>query len=239
MGLDVKYGLKAGLALDLTVNTDFAQAEVDEQQVNLTRFPLFFPEKRDFFLENSGQFTMSSQGFERLMDLFFSRRIGLSATGQPIGIAGGARVTGKMAGGNNVAVMDLQTEEQDGRPAENFLVARYSKDVSRRSKVGGLFVNKESMNSSRFNRTMAADALFAPTPSFSLHSFIAKTSTPGVERRPARLPRPRALPEHALEYHSPSSPTSTGTSTPKSGSCRAPASASRSSTSSAIRGRAG
>lgn len=181
VGLDVKYGLKAGLALDLTVNTDFAQAEVDEQQVNLTRFQLFFPEKRDFFLENSGQFTMGGQGFERVMDLFFSRRIGLSDAGQVIGILGGARVTGKMPGGHNVAVMDLQTEEVDGRPAENFLVARYSKDVARRSKVGGLLINKESMSSGRFNRTMAADALFAPTQAFSLHSFIAKTSTPGVE----------------------------------------------------------
>ena len=65
IGVDVKYGLGHGLALDVTVNTDFAQAEVDEQQVNLTRFPLFFPEKRDFFLENSGQFTVGSQGLER------------------------------------------------------------------------------------------------------------------------------------------------------------------------------
>src|SRR4029077_4937440 len=76
VGADVRYGLGHGLALDLTVNTDFAQAEVDEQQVNLTRFQLFFPEKRDFFLENSGQFSVSTQGLERLMDLFFSRRIG-------------------------------------------------------------------------------------------------------------------------------------------------------------------
>jgi hypothetical protein len=180
VGLDVKYGLRAGLALDLTVNTDFAQAEVDEQQVNLTRFALFFPEKRDFFLENSGQFTVSTQGFERVMDLFFSRRVGLSDTGQPIGITGGARVTGKMPGGHNVAIMDLQTEAQDDRPAENLLVARYSKDMFRRSKVGGLFINKESMGSGRFNRTMAADALFAPTQAISLQSIIAKTSTPGV-----------------------------------------------------------
>ena len=100
IGGDLKYGLGHGLALDLTVNTDFAQAEVDEQQVNLTRFQLFFPEKRDFFLENSGQFTVGTQGLERQMDLFFSRRIGLSDTGQPIGIRGGARLTGKMSGNN-------------------------------------------------------------------------------------------------------------------------------------------
>jgi len=180
VGLDVKYGLKAGLALDLTVNTDFAQAEVDEQQVNLTRFQLFFPEKRDFFLENSGQFTISTQGFERLADLFFSRRVGLSDTGQPIGILGGARVTGKTPGGHNVAVMNIQTETTQGRPGDNFLVARYSKDVARRSRIGGLLINKDQMSTGRFNRTVAADALFMPTSTFSVQSFIAKTSTPGV-----------------------------------------------------------
>ncbi|MGE3509049.1 MAG: DUF5916 domain-containing protein [Vicinamibacterales bacterium] len=180
VGLDVKYGLKAGLALDVTLNTDFAQAEVDEQQVNLTRFALFFPEKRDFFLENSGQFTISNQGFERLADLFFSRRIGLSDTGLPIPIIGGARVTGKMPGGNNLAVMNIQTGEAFGRPGENFLVARYSKDVARRSKIGGLFVNKDEMGTGRFNRTLALDGLYMPTSTFSLHTFLAKTSTPGV-----------------------------------------------------------
>jgi hypothetical protein len=179
VGLDAKYGLGKGLGLDVTVNTDFAQAEVDEQQVNLTRFPLFFPEKRDFFLENSGQFTVSNQGLERLTDLFFSRRIGLSDTGQPIGIVGGARVTGKM-GTNNVAVMDLQTEDSGSRPGENFLVARYSKDLSTRSRVGGLVVNKEASDSRNFNRTMAVDGMFAPTRSFSVNSYLAKTSTPGV-----------------------------------------------------------
>lgn len=179
VGLDLKYGLPSGLALDVTLNTDFAQAEVDEQQVNLSRFPLFFPEKRDFFLENSGQFTVSNQGLERLSDLFFSRRIGLSSDGKPIGILGGARLTGKV-GTNNLAVMDLQTEELGGRPGDNFLVARYSKDISTRSKIGGLVVNKETADSARFNRTFAVDGLFAPTRSFSVQSFLAKTSTPGI-----------------------------------------------------------
>jgi len=180
VGADVKYGLGHGLALDLTVNTDFAQAEVDEQQVNLTRFALFFPEKRDFFLENSGQFSVSTQGLERLMDLFFSRSIGLSGSGQPIGIKGGARLTGKVNGGHNIAVMDLQTEEFGGQPAENFLVSRYSKDINRRSRFGGLFINKESMNSARYNRVMAADALYAPTRAFSIHTIAAKSVTPGI-----------------------------------------------------------
>ena len=178
-GLDVKYGLGSGLALDVTLNTDFAQSEVDEQQVNLTRFPLFFPEKRDFFLENSGQFTVSSQGTDRLMDLFFSRRIGLSETGQPIPIVGGARMTGK-AGGHNLAVMDIQTDRAFDKPGDNFFIGRYSKDLFGRSKIGGLVINKETLGASHFNRMIAADTVLAPTPHLSFHTFLARTSTPGV-----------------------------------------------------------
>lgn len=178
VGLDVKYGIASGLALDLTVNTDFAQAEVDEQQVNLTRFRLFFPEKREFFLENAGQFTVSAQGTDRLLDLFYSRRIGLSDLGQPIPIVGGARLTGKL-GRDNIAVMDIQTQGASGQPGENFFVARYSKDLFRRSKIGALVVNKEAKNSARFNRTVVADALITPHRSVTVRSFLAKTSTPG------------------------------------------------------------
>jgi hypothetical protein len=179
VGLDAKYGLSSGLTLDVTVNTDFAQAEVDEQQVNLTRFALFFPEKRDFFLENSGQFTIGNQGNTRMADLFFSRRIGLSETGQQLPLLGGARLTGKL-GAHNVAVMQIQTGDTADRPGENFLAARYSRDLGERSRVGGLVVNKEAIGDPRFNRTMAADAVFAPTRSFSVHSFLARTATPGV-----------------------------------------------------------
>jgi len=178
-GLDVKYGLGSGLALDVTLNTDFAQSEVDEQQVNLTRFPLFFPEKRDFFLENSGQFTVSAQSNDRLMDLFFSRRIGLSDTGQPIPIVGGARMTGKV-GGHNLAVMDIQTDRAFDKPGDNFFIGRYSKDLFGRSKIGGLVINKETAGASHFNRMIVADTVLAPTRSLSFHTFLARTSTPGV-----------------------------------------------------------
>ena len=179
VGLDVKYGLTSNLTLDVTVNTDFAQAEVDEQQINLTRFPLFFSEKRDFFLENSGQFTIGNQDNQRIADLFFSRRIGLSETGQPVPILGGARMTGKV-GDHNLAVMQLQTGDAYGRPGENFIVTRYSADVGQRSRIGGLVVNKEAIGDARFNRTFAADTMIQPTRSFSVHSFIARTATPGV-----------------------------------------------------------
>ena len=179
VGLDLKYGVRSGLNLDVTLNTDFAQAEVDEQQVNLTRFPLFFPEKRDFFLENAGQFSVRNAGGGRLADLFFSRRIGLSDTGQPVPITGGARLTGKLSR-HNVAVLSVQTQEAFDRPGANFFVARYSRDVLRRSKVGGLIVNKETSGDPHHNRTLAVDTTLAVTRSVTINSFLAKTSTPGL-----------------------------------------------------------
>ena len=179
VGLDVKYGVSSGLNLDVTLNTDFAQVEVDDQQLNLTRFPLFFPEKRDFFLENAGMFGVATQGFRRQADLFFTRRIGLSASGQPVPIIGGARLTGQIDR-HNIAVMNIQTQEAFGQAGENFFVGRYSRDILARSQIGGLIINKESIGDARYNRTFAADATLALHPNFVVNSFIAKTETPGV-----------------------------------------------------------
>jgi hypothetical protein len=181
-GLDVKYGVGSGLNLDLTVNTDFAQAEADEQQVNLTRFSLFFPEKRDFFLENAGQFNVGAQGNDRLIDLFFSRRIGLSDAGQVVPIVGGGRLSGKV-GRHNLALLDVHTDESPAAPAENFLVARYSRDLLRRSKIGGLFINKEEIAGAGFNRTIGADTTFVPHRSITVNGFVAKTSSDGLHGR--------------------------------------------------------
>ena len=178
LGLDLKYGVASGLNLDVTLNTDFAQVEVDEQQVNLTRFPLFFPEKRDFFLENAGMFSVKSQGTSRLADLFFTRRIGL-AGGQPIPIIAGTRLTGKVDR-NNVAVMNIQTQEIGALPGENFFVARYSRDILARSKVGGLIINKEAIGNGHYNRTFAVDTSLTPHPFFTLTGFVAKTESPDL-----------------------------------------------------------
>jgi hypothetical protein len=183
IGIDARYGVTAGLNLDLTLNTDFAQVEVDEQQVNLTRFSLFYPEKRDFFLENSNFFTMGTGGAftstQVQSDLFFSRRIGLSDTGQPVPIIGGARLAGK-SGNNNVGVLDIQTDGAFGKPGANFFVGRYSRDILSRSRVGALFVNKESVESSApYNRTMGVDANLYIGRSLQVNSFLAKTATPG------------------------------------------------------------
>ena len=180
-GIDLKYGLTASLNLDLTFNTDFAQVEVDDEQVNLTRFPLFFPEKRDFFLENSGQFAVgSATAFNRLADLFFSRRIGLSATGESVPIIGGARVSGKV-GRNDIAVMNVQTDDAFGVNGENYFVSRYSRNLFSRSRVGGLVISKDEVGGSHYNRTYAADMTLAPHSALTIIGFMAKTETPTLD----------------------------------------------------------
>ncbi|MGE0157787.1 MAG: DUF5916 domain-containing protein [Gemmatimonadales bacterium] len=184
VGLDVKYGITAGLNLDVTVNTDFAQADVDNEQVNLTRFALFFPEKREFFLENAGLFTVGTPNSTgRIVDLFFSRRIGLTDTGGTVPILGGARLTGKI-GSNNLAVMDLQTDDALGHPGENFLVARYSRDLGR-SQIGALVVNKDQniqapSSGAHHNRTIAADMNLVLSDALTIDGFLAQTQTTGL-----------------------------------------------------------
>ncbi len=138
-GLDVKYGLTNNLTLDLTINTDFAQVEADDQQVNLTRFSLFFPEKRRFFQERSSifQFYTGDQG-----RLFHSRRIGLTEGGQPLPILAGARLTGRI-GSWDVGAMDMQVEAGAGQPAENDAVLRLRGGVlNPGSAVGALFTSR-------------------------------------------------------------------------------------------------
>ncbi len=180
VGIDVKFGVTAGLNLDVTINTDFAQAEVDDEQVNLTRFPLFFPEKRDFFLENSGTFTVgSATPFNRIVDLFFSRRIGISEGGEPVPIRGGARLTGKI-GRNDIAIMDVQTDNAFGRSGDNFLVTRFSRNILSRSRVGGMFINRSETDGDHYNRTYAADFSVSPHAALNVIGFLGKTDTPGM-----------------------------------------------------------
>src|SRR5690606_26187803 len=128
IGLDLKWGIRPNLTLDATVNTDFAQVEADEEQGNLTRFDLCFPEKRPFFLENASTFQF---GQPQAIDLFFSRRIGLSGAGGtllPLDIPGGARLSGKVAGNWNVGLLNIQTNDAQDRtgtsiaPDNNFSV---------------------------------------------------------------------------------------------------------------------
>ena len=138
-GVDAKVGVTPSLNLDLTYNTDFAQVEVDDQQINLTRFNLFFPEKRPFFLENAGNFSM---GRGSSVDLFFSRRIGIGPNGVPVPILGGARLSGK-AGDYNLGLLNMQTQEvPDVVAANNFTVMSLSREFGERSSLGAMFVNR-------------------------------------------------------------------------------------------------
>lgn len=189
VGIDLKYNLTPSLTLDATVNTDFAQVEVDDQQVNLDRFNLFFPEKRPFFLENAGFFAVGNPGE---VDLFFSRRIGIDADGRQVPILGGGRVSGK-AGAWNVGLLNMQTDGIGpsgtiaATPSNNFGVVRLSRELPNRSLIGGLFVNRQG--SGRFarpddwNRTYALDGRWG----IGLHTFVsgfaARTQTPGVTGR--------------------------------------------------------
>ncbi|MPZ19626.1 MAG: hydrolase [Luteitalea sp.] len=182
VGVDAKYNVTPSLTLDATVNTDFAQVEVDDQQVNLDRFDLFFPEKRSFFLENAGFFSVGNPGE---VDLFFSRRIGISEAGQAIPILGGARLSGKR-GPYNIGLLNMQTDEfQDRTPGNNFSVARVSRDLPNRSSVGVLVVNRQGTgslaSSDDYNRTYAVDGQWGVGQHTVLSSFVAKTQTPGVD----------------------------------------------------------
>ena len=140
VGGDVKLGLSSSLNLDLTINPDFSQVDVDRQVANLTRFELFFPERRQFFLENADLF--SSFGYETIRP-FFSRRIGLG-----VPIIAGARVSGNLNRNLRLGLMDMQTEKVDetGLPSQNFAVLSLQQKVFSRSNIGLMFVNKESMD---------------------------------------------------------------------------------------------
>jgi len=187
-GLDFKWGIRPNLTLDATINTDFAQVEADEEQVNLTRFDLFFPEKRPFFLENASTFQF---GNPQQIDLFFSRRIGLSATGVPIDILGGGRLSGKL-GGWNVGALNIQTDEAKNAAgtqvvgqANNFTTLRVQREVGR-SSYGAMFVNRQGTGSHApaddFNRSYGVDANFQLSGSQRLSGFIARTDSGGAQK---------------------------------------------------------
>ena len=187
LGFDVKYSVTPSLTLDLTYNTDFAQVEVDEQQVNLDRFNLFFPEKRPFFLENAGLFTVGARsGGSRAsarVDLFFSRRIGIGPGGELIPIDYGGRLSGK-AGRFNVGLLHMQTATVGGLHGNNYAVARVNRELGERSSIGGMFVSREGAGSLALendtNRTYAIDGKWGIGEHHTIESYVAQTDTPGL-----------------------------------------------------------
>ena len=155
-GIDVKYNINSNLTLDLTANTDFAQVEADDQQVNLTRYSLFFPEKRKFFQERSSSFDFSLGGHSD--NLFYSRNIGI-AEGNPVRIYGGARLTGRL-GKWDLGVLDMQTAEYNETPGENFGVMRMRRQViNQNSYVGGILTSRLGMNGDQ-NIAYGIDGIF-------------------------------------------------------------------------------
>ena len=203
-GVDAKYGVTQNLTADLTYNTDFAQVEVDEQQVNLTRFSLFFPEKREFFLEGRGIFdfgegarfgggrsggrpgTNSFFGGGAAPRVFFSRRIGLEG-GQTVPIRGGGRLTGK-AGDFTIGALNIQTGNAQGAAASatNFTVLRVKRDILRRSRIGGIFTGRSARPMAALegdagtNQVVGVDAAFAFYDNVNLTGYYARSKTPGL-----------------------------------------------------------
>lgn len=190
-GFDVKYGVTSGLTWDFTVNTDFSQVEADEQQINLTRFSLFFPEKRDFFLENSGIFQFGAgsgrggggggggrQNPSQDMIFFFSRQIGLSSNGSAIPILGGTRLTGR-AGGLSVGALNIQQRQQGTTPATNFTALRLRRDILSQSDIGVMLLNKDSSGAA-FNRAIGGDANFRFFRLLDVNFAGAKTFSPAA-----------------------------------------------------------
>ena len=188
-GVDLKYSLTPSLTLDATYNTDFAQVEVDEQQINLDRFNLFFPEKRPFFLENAGLFAVGQPG---QVELFFSRRIGIGPDGEQVPIIAGARVSGDLAG-MKVGLLDMQTEQvgSAGIPANNFGVVRVKRELPNRSFLGALVTNRQGFGEfaadDDYNRLVALDGQLGIGRYGLLSGFAARSFTPGATE-----------PQHAL-----------------------------------------
>ena len=180
VGFDAKFGVTGSLNLDVTVNTDFAQVEVDTQQINLTRFNLRFPEKRPFFLENSDLFTV---GKGNDVDLFFSRRIGIDDNGALVPIRAGARLSGKLSG-MNVGLLNIQTDDVTRTPANNFTAFRLSRDLPSRSGIGAIVLNRVATGagapSDDWNRTYGLDARIGLGEKANISGFAARTQTPGV-----------------------------------------------------------
>ncbi len=196
-GLDFKYGLTRGLTSDVTVNTDFAQVEEDVQQVNLTRFSLFFPEKRDFFLEGLGQFSFAGQGGGDRLDgtsdtptLFFSRSIGLSG-GQMVPVRIGGRVTGR-ARGFEIGLLNIQTSEKTdvAAPSTNFSAARVRRNILQRSNVGVIATLRDPSTGNR-NTALGADSNLRYGDYLETNLYVARAATDGVRAEDALSYRTR------------------------------------------------
>ena len=175
LGFDLKWGLTPNLTADFTWNTDFAQIEADQEVVNLTRFSLFYPEKRDFFLEGGRFFDF---GKSRQAQLYFSRRIGLTPDREAVPVMGGARASGKI-GDYGVGLLTFQTDDFGELASRNTTVARLRRDIFSRSRLGALFTYTGTGLEGESNEVYGTDATFFIGDHLSFDGFLAKTVTPG------------------------------------------------------------
>ena len=185
IGLDVKYGITQSITADITVNTDFAQVEADEQQINLTRFSLFFPEKREFFLENSGTFSFGGAGGSFSNNntpiLFYSRKIGLS-NGREVPIQAGGRITGRL-GRFTLGLLNVQANKDPelGVKRTNFSVIRLKTDILRKSSVGLIFTGRSIAQSGvGSNEAYGIDGNFSFFDDLAINTYWARTKTEGL-----------------------------------------------------------
>jgi hypothetical protein len=178
-GGELKFGVTQSLTLDLTYNTDFAQVEVDEQRVNLTRFPLFFPEKRPFFLENAGIF---SAGTPQAVDIFFTRRIGIDTLGQPVPILGGGRLTGRL-GDLTVGALQIFTERRAAvQEAMSYSVVRVGRELAARSRIGLIAVQRmATAETGDWNRVVGVDGRVGIHDAWTIDWWGAASAEPGPD----------------------------------------------------------
>lgn len=181
-GVDLKWGVTSSLVLDGSWRTDFSQVEADEQQINLTRFSTFFPEKRQFFLENGVSFQIglvepANDNPRRDIEPFFSRRIGL-AGGEPVPVIGGARLTGR-AGAHGVGLLTMQTDSHDGRPGDNFTAIRLTRTLNPVTSVGTFYFGRESSGDGGFNRVGGVDLRLTPGRTMEIEAFAMGSATGG------------------------------------------------------------
>jgi hypothetical protein len=181
-GVDVKIGLRSNLVANLTGNTDFADSDVDPQQFNLTPYRLYFPEKRQFFLENAGVFDFPLDLSDSGDRLFFSRQIGIDPiTGQEVPINGGGKITGSL-GGFDLGVMDVDTRHSGPNPYANYAVLRVKRSLPDGGYVGVMGVDKRSGNPfDAFNQTTGADTRLVFFKDLAVTAFAAQTRTPGLK----------------------------------------------------------
>ena len=185
-GFDGKVSIGSGLNLDLTYNTDFAQAEADEQQINLDRFSLFFPEKRAFFLENAGLFSVGDNSFGGSeVSMFFSRRIGLAGAGNQVPINGGARLTGTIAN-MRVGLLNMSTKSAQGRPSNEYQILRLKKELPNRSHVGAIATNLIKLGNEKYsNEVVALDAKWGIGEVSQIDGYTAISNTPNLDKEKA------------------------------------------------------